>query len=93
MRIQIVTALAMCVALVFPGALAVPAQSPSTLSGTWGGERIRLDAGAASVRIQVDCYLARLDRAVSLDAAGGFAIDVTFVPVRGVALGSVRFVF
>jgi hypothetical protein len=86
MRAQLITTLAMLVGLSVAGPLTGSAQPPTTLSGTWGGERIRVDAGAATVRIQVDCNIARLERAVPLDAAGGFAIEVTFVPLRGVAL-------
>lgn len=88
MRVQTVTALPLAI-LIGLGALGTAEevmQSASTLSGTWAGERIRVDGGSATVRIQVDCHVARLDRALSLDRAGGFAIEVTFVPMRGVAL-------
>jgi hypothetical protein len=61
-------------------------QSPPTLTGTWGGERIRLDGGEKGVRIQIDCLLAQPDHAIVLDAAGTFTTSATFARIRGVAL-------
>lgn len=56
-----------------------------TLSGMWGGDRIRLDGAASGARIQVDCLTASIDHAIRLDAAGTFTVALTFVPLRGVA--------
>ena len=88
MRVRIVTALsaAIVIGLGAIGTAGEPVQRSATLSGTWAGERIRVDGGSATLRIQVDCHVARLDHAVSLDGTGGFAIEVTFVPMRGVAI-------
>ncbi len=63
-----------------------PAQTDQTLIGTWGGDRIRMDAAATGARIQVDCLFANTDEAIPLDKNGTFAITVTFVPTRGAQL-------
>jgi hypothetical protein len=62
----------------------VSAQTPQALVGMWGGERIRVDAAATSVRIQVDCLLARADEAIAVDKAGTFSLTVRFAPLRAV---------
>jgi hypothetical protein len=91
MRMQIATVFVLAIALgpFVPGAFVAAqalAQPPSRLAGSWGGDRIRVVAGSETVQIQVDCHLASLDRPLSLDAAGKFTIEATFVPIRGVPL-------
>jgi hypothetical protein len=67
-----------------PAQTATPPATP-LLSGTWGGDRIRVDGSAAGVRIQVDCFLVQLDKGVPL-ANGAFRVEATFTPMRPVAL-------
>lgn len=68
------------------GAPAPADQPPSAITGRWGGQRIRIDVSATGARIQVDCLVASREGAVAVDDAGGFALAMTFAPIRGVAL-------
>ena len=68
-----------------PGPSAMQEPQPP-LSGTFGGDRIRLDLTGTGARIQVDCFQGRVDAPIVPDRSGRFAIAVTFAALRGVAL-------
>jgi hypothetical protein len=84
MRLSLVCPIS--VALIASAAGLAAMQAPKSLSGTWGGDRIRLDVSGTGARLQVDCFLGRVEETIVPDDSGSFAITVAFAPLRGVAL-------
>ena len=61
----------------------MPAHSPVTLLGVWGGEGIRMTIDLEGAVIQYDCGEGNIDEAIVPDAEGRFQAGGTFTPGGG----------
>src|SRR3989442_14916276 len=61
----------------------MPAHSPVTLLGVWGGEGIRMTIELEGAEIQYDCGEGSIDEAIVPDAEGRFQVGGTFTPGGG----------
>lgn len=91
MRTSTVTSIVVALATAVPGAPPPDAGGAGrALVGSFGGEGIRVAASATESRIQVQCQLASVDKAISLDDQGRFALSVAFVALQGAPLDDVQ---
>ena len=79
------------VALVLPaeacGSLA-RTDAPRVSSGTWGGDRIRLDVTSSGAKIEYDCAHGTIDEAIVVDGTSRFSVPGTHTFERGGSIGS-----
>jgi hypothetical protein len=61
--------------------------APRVPSGTWGGDRIRLDVTSSGANIEYDCAHGTIDEAIVVDGTSRFSVAGTHTFERG---GSIR---
>jgi hypothetical protein len=61
----------------------VPARSPASILGVWGGEHIRMTIEPEGAVIQYDCGEGSIDTGIVPDAEGRFQAEGTFTPGGG----------
>lgn len=54
-----------------------------TVSGSWGGEHVRLVAGDSTVSMEFDCAHGWVDGVITADAGGRFSVTGTYVMESG----------
>jgi hypothetical protein len=57
-----------------------PGARPAPITGTWGGDGIRLTAGPARVDLQFDCAEGRIEGAIRPDDKGRFDVYGLYLP-------------
>jgi hypothetical protein len=57
-----------------------PRARPAQITGTWGGDGIRLTAGPARVDLLFDCGEGSIERGIRLDDKGRFDVDGRVLP-------------
>jgi hypothetical protein len=60
-----------------------PTQVTQVLSGTWGGEHVKLIVTDVTATIEFDCAHGTLDRPLALDGSGHFDVGGSFVREHG----------
>src|SRR5258705_10892221 len=55
----------------------------SVLTGTWGGEHMRLEVSSKGARIEYDCAPGTIDQPMTLDRSGYFDVRGVHVTERG----------
>src|SRR5689334_5516368 len=61
----------------------MPARSPDSILGVWGGAHVRLTVELEGAVIQYDCGEGSIDVAIVPDAGGHFQAEGTFTPGGG----------
>jgi hypothetical protein len=80
------TRLVILVALVLPAAACGSmggTDAPRVPSGTWGGDRIRLDVTSSGAKIEYDCAHGTIDEAIVVDGTSRFSVAGTHTFERG----------
>lgn len=86
MRVALLTAAAVVVGAGLTMSAQAPEPKAARLDGAWGGNHAKVIAGAADVRVQIECLAGRLETAIPVGANGTFAVRMRLAPIRGVQI-------